>query len=795
MAENISCSVHMKNRKSAVSSGIRTVSIFGVLLLSLLLIFGVMTYNFQAYYRNAKNDVLELSKNSSERNAESIEMFFLRHADVLLTSAEALEYAMSQDDVTGEKVEKLLRSISEAYNDEVYESATGKHFTGIYASVDGVLVHGMRAFSELEEGYNPLNRPWYKEGVAGGGKLVFGEPYANTYDSSIIVMTATKLLADGTTVIGMDITMDDLQTMLGDMNISVAVNGKDHNYGYGFVITENGIVMAHSEDKTQQGEDYSKLQSPMYDVFEFVKSCADSKMHFHEMKIDGVDYGLYAQRLSNGWYTVALVDLADIETSISSLSSEIWIVTAAVVLIALLYCCVITRAYVKSNKMSGTLKSALNMAMTDALTGISNRTAFDMRINELQEKLNTERDESYALIMLDLNDLKYINDHHGHAAGDQYLINSCKLVHEVFSCDIYRIGGDEFALFLTGEQFEQWESFYDQMKQRVEDANMMLTPEVEQPSIAIGLAIHTAGGSDSLDDLMRKADAEMYSNKLAIKQARLDRSENKYRSDVKNMVYDKQVLASDVQKGIEEKQFEIWFQPQVNHANNGEQIGAEALVRWRHPERGLISPAVFIPLLEYNELIYELDKYVWRHTCECIRYWMDSGLTALPISVNVSRRDLVQPDFIEVITSLVKEWQIPYEMLHLEVTETAFSDESDRMRNAVQELADRGFIIAIDDFGSGYSSLSVLRRIPAHIVKLDMRFFDDNKNQARNECILEAIISMVKKLGMSVIAEVIESEEQADMLHKMGCDNIQGYLYSKPLPYDEYAAYAGMPRS
>ncbi len=778
----------MKNSGWFTRNKTRNRVLIVILVLSLVIVFGIMITSFNRTYRNVRSDVIELSKSSSAQNAESMELFFTRHEDVLLATTEVIEYSLSNENTGNEEIQTLLHNMSVAYNESIYKNATGKEFTGIYAAVDGVLIHGFKSPNDLPPGYNPLERQWYEEAVEGGGKVVFGEPYYDIYDSSVMVMTATKLLKDGKTVIGMDITLDDLQSAGGNMDVTVTLNGKRHDYGHGFILTGQGNVMAHWNE-SEQGKNYTDPNSPMYDVFQKIKECADSDKDYLETYIDGVNYGIFPEKLNNGWYVVTLTDLEDIRTTISDFAILILIGMAIIIVIGTGYCILILRAYIKEEKLTANLKNALEMAKIDALTCLDNRASYDMRVRELQEQQKTKNDISFALIMMDLNDLKYINDHYGHATGDTYILNCCKLLHSIFESRIYRIGGDEFAVFLTGKLFERWEELFDRLKYAVAEANMLFTPQVDKPSISVGMSIHLAGNDDTIDELLRKADAEMYTNKVAIKQARLEQSEKGYTPDLKLKLQDKQLLVSEMQKGLDEEQFEVWFQPQINHANNGALIGAEALVRWRHPTRGMISPAVFIPMFEYNGLIYELDKYVWKHACACIRKWIDDGMSPLPISVNISRLDIIQTDFIEVITSIVEEHHIPYELMHLEVTESAFSDDADKVATVVRELIDRGFTVAIDDFGSGYSSLSLLRRVPAHIVKLDMRFFADGEEKTRNECIVESIIRMVKMLGMAVLAEGVEYIEQADRLRSLGCAYIQGYLYSKPLPYTDYVEY------
>ncbi len=516
---------HDNAQRGKMTANIRNRIFLGSILLSMMLLFVVMAFNLQSTYQTARNDVVELSKSSSIQNAEDIELFFLRHEDVLLTTAEVLSYSLTKENIGSKEVEDLLHNISVAYNNAIYSKYANKEFTGIYAAVNGVLVHGLKKPDDLPEGYDPLKRQWYREAVDGNGKVVFGEPYQDIYSPNL-VMTATKLLEDGKTVIAMDITMDDLQFAGGNMDVTVTLNGREHIYGYGFVLTNQGVVMAH-RDKAEQGTSYDDPENPMYEVFQQIKQYTRNGTDYFETNIDGVNYSIFPHKLSNGWYVVTLTDLGDIRDSLSDFSVIILVGTVIVALLALLYCFLITRTHIKSQKLTEELTNALMLATKDGLTGHSNRAAYDMRIRECQEKLNTEKDESFAPIMMDLNDLKYINDHYGHAAGDQYIRNSCRMVRNIFTSEVYRIGGDEFAMFLTGEPFEQREALCERLKQEVAEANQTIVPNVDKPSIAIGMSVHIAGKDDDMNELLQKADTAMYVNKAEIKQARLRCSEKK----------------------------------------------------------------------------------------------------------------------------------------------------------------------------------------------------------------------------------------------------------------------------
>lgn len=214
-------------------------------------------------------------------------------------------------------------------------------------------------------------------------------------------------------------------------------------------------------------------------------------------------------------------------------------------------------------------------------------------------------------------------------------------------------------------------------------------------------------------------------------------------------------------------------------------MGAEVLVRWLKNGE-YVLPGKFISVFEENDFIYKLDKYVWERACILLRKWMNEGKNPVPMSVNVSRRDILHDDFIDVITAITSKYDIPVDMLRLEITESAFSESTKEIISKANELAKLGYVVEIDDFGSGYSSLNSLKDVDASVLKLDMKFFEGGGNAQRAGNIVESIVRMARWLGMTVIAEGVEDVKDADYLKSVGCYYIQGYLYSKPLPVDEY---------
>lgn len=246
----------------------------------------------------------------------------------------------------------------------------------------------------------------------------------------------------------------------------------------------------------------------------------------------------------------------------------------------------------------------------------------------------------------------------------------------------------------------------------------------------------------------------------------------------------KQILEL-IPQALENEEFVVYFQPQYNHSN-GMLIGSEALVRWISPTHGFISPAEFIPVLEANNLIPQLDLFVFEHVCKFLRYSIDENLAIARISVNISRCDIATPDFIDRLEIIREKYDVPTKYIHVEITESAAVEGVQVVIDAFKRFHSLGYVIEMDDFGSGYSSLNVLKDIEFDVLKLDLKFIAGTIGNSRGGTILSSVVRMAKWLKLPVIAEGVETLEQADFLRSVGCDYIQGYLYSKPIPCEEY---------
>ncbi|NCB33894.1 MAG: EAL domain-containing protein [Erysipelotrichia bacterium] len=303
------------------------------------------------------------------------------------------------------------------------------------------------------------------------------------------------------------------------------------------------------------------------------------------------------------------------------------------------------------------------------------------------------------------------------------------------------------------------------------------------------LPIALSIGWYKVDDTSLSASA-MYDRAMLAEESvkgRYDCNIAQFDESMRQSLLTEQEVVSEMKQALELGQFEPWFQPQYNHAT-GKLIGAEVLVRWRHPKKGMIPPSQFIPLFEKNGFIYDLDKYIWKETCRCLQKWIKEGRNPLPVSINISRYDIFRDDLIDVISGLITQYNVPADLLRLEITESAFSISIKQIVSVVKKLVEKGFTIEIDDFGSGYSSLNTLKDVPAQIIKLDMKFMENSDDNQRGGNIVESMVRMAKWLDMAIIAEGVETRNQADFLKSIGCFYVQGYLYARPMPLADFEA-------
>lgn len=412
----------------------------------------------------------------------------------------------------------------------------------------------------------------------------------------------------------------------------------------------------------------------------------------------------------------------------------------------------------------------------DRLTGLLRRPAF-VKVVETTVEVDAEgiEDGEYAFVYFDIIRFKAINDLFGMEEGDRLL----KYIAEVMVSTVKeedavcRMDADRFILLTRNR---------DAALERLVEAIVESVTAYDLPyKINCNVGVYVTNSA--------KLSAEAMIDRAVLAQSAIKGSYiskfNYYTESMRNDMLSEQEISGIMLTALQEKQFVVYYQPQYNHST-GMLVGAEALVRWMHPDRGMISPGIFIPIFEKNGFITRLDLYVFEEVCIFLRKCMDEGLPIVPISSNFARYDIFQPNFVEKLEALREKYQIPSKYLRVEITESAIMGGSKHANEIVHKLHECGYVVEMDDFGSGYSSLNVLKDIELDIIKLDMMFMREDSGSKRGGTILSSVMRMANWLGMPVIAEGVEHLEQADFLKSIGCDCIQGYLYSKPLPEEQY---------
>ena len=413
----------------------------------------------------------------------------------------------------------------------------------------------------------------------------------------------------------------------------------------------------------------------------------------------------------------------------------------------------------------------------DSLTGLFNQATF---CQQVQEILDGHPGKPFEIMALDIARFKVINDLFGEDTGDRILrylsdfFKETNLPQSVFG----RLHSDIFLLFYPAQNRNR-ERFIKTLK--VLAASFTLGYR-----ITLRFGVYVVGDqrqSESRLPVTTMIDRAVMALSKTRRSGILDCAE--YSESMRRKIVTEQSITNEMNEALANRHFVIYLQPKYDAATETI-VGAEALVRWLHPRQGMIPPADFIPVFEHNGFIFQLDQYVWEETCRLLRRWLDEGKKPLPISVNVSRIDFYSPRLVSILNMLVKKYSLPPHLLELELTESAYTDNPQQIIAVTKELQKNGFRILMDDFGSGYSSLNMLKDLPVDVLKIDLKFLDQQGTTGRGGNILNSIVRMAKWMRMPVIVEGVETREQVNFLRTIGCDCIQGFFFAQPMPVADY---------
>ena len=495
-------------------------------------------------------------------------------------------------------------------------------------------------------------------------------------------------------------------------------------------------------------------------------------MHYTGMAAASFPEGSYCGALGTGLKGDGLVYL-------------VLITTLAVSAVALLTSVLDARLVARTTELARSLTLAnqelTQLTLHDILTGLPNRTLLADRIEQAIGKAS-EQGTCFALMFIDLDGFKPVNDAFGHHVGDQLLKAVAeRLRGHLHSQDtLARIGGDEFVLLVELQEPG------DAMGVAIKQVNLVSRPyrvaeHDLQLTASIGIVLYPGNGMDQ-HELLRNADAAMYHAKNAGKNGYsfFDVSMN---SDARQQLQ----LLQDLRVALQQGQFRLHYQPKFD-AVRRVPIGAEALLRWEHPQHGLLYPDRFISLAEKTGLIIPIGEWVLGEACRQMRQWLEQGHEDWRIAVNLSAIQFCHAALVDGVAQALQRNQLPANNLTLEITETTAMRDADASLLVLQRLSDMGVDISIDDFGTGYSSLMYLKRLPANELKIDRGFVRDLEHDSDDAAIVSAIVALGQALGLRIVAEGVETDSQQDFLTRLGCDSLQGYLMGRPVPAEQFMA-------
>lgn len=660
-------------------------------------------------------------------------------------------YASNPDIPNEEKMKNLLD-----------EMENQKFYTMAIVDING------NAENTKGDKFSVKDREFFKNSIK--GKKYVSSPYVDEVNKSIKKIAISVPLLNNDKVVGVLYCTYNINTLMKLINISFYENNS-----ISYVVKNNGTIILHPQGDSLSKNIYKLLKqdNDIQEVNRLKKELQENKTGatvlnmLEERRYLGyatMDNGNSENNYIKDWNLIFSIP----ETVVFSNSKQIInIVVYAVLSIVLIFIAIIFYIiYIKKSNE----KEILSLAYEDKVTYIGNQNKF---YRECSKYLLDKPSLNYIIVYFDINNFKMINDTFGYEFGDNLLITIAKaLKEELTEGEVYaRLSSDYFAIFCDYKNGRnKIIRKLDNIRSNIE-SNLSIVFEI---SLCVGIYFVEEGEVDI---------------QKAVNKANMARSVAKgkninyaiYNEDVRNKLSEESMILDDIKIALVKNQFEVYYQPKFSLVT-GEMIGSEALIRWNHPEHGFISPAVFIPIAEKSKLILKIGRFVFERVCNDLYEWKKQGKKIVPVSVNLSRVELYQPDIVKFINKTIKMYNLSSDFIEIEITETVAINELNILKNVLNELRTYGFSISMDDFGTGYSSISCLRDMPIDILKLDKSFLGGIEHDERSRNIAKSIVSLAKSLDLVVIIEGVESKEQAELMKQFGCDLVQGFYFARPMP-------------
>lgn len=660
-------------------------------------------------------------------------------------------YASNPDIPNEEKMKNLLD-----------EMENQKFYTMAIVDING------NAENTKGDKFSVKDREFFKNSIK--GKKYVSSPYVDEVNKSIKKIAISVPLLNNDKVVGVLYCTYNINTLMKLINISFYENNS-----ISYVVKNDGTIILHPQGDSLSKNIYKLLEqdNDIQEVNRLKKELQENKTGatvlnmLEERRYLGyatMDNGNSENNYIKDWNLIFSIP----ETVVFSNSKQIInravyaVLSIVLIFVAIIFYIIYIK---KSNE-----KEILSLAYEDKVTYIGNQNKF---YRECSKYLLDKPSLNYIIVYFDINNFKMINDTFGYEFGDNLLITIAKaLKEELTEGEVYaRLSSDYFAIFCDYKNGRnKIIRKLDNIRSNIE-SNLSIVFEI---SLCVGIYFVEEGEVDI---------------QKAVNKANMARSVAKgkninyaiYNEDVRNKLSEESMILDDIKIALVKNQFEVYYQPKFSLVT-GEMIGSEALIRWNHPEHGFISPAVFIPIAEKSKLILKIGRFVFERICNDLYEWKKQGKKIVPVSVNLSRVELYQPDIVKFINKTIKMYNLSSDFIEIEITETVAINELNILKNVLNELRTYGFSISMDDFGTGYSSISCLRDMPIDILKLDKSFLGGIEHDERSRNIAKSIVSLAKSLDLVVIIEGVESKEQAELMKQFGCDLVQGFYFARPMP-------------
>lgn len=541
--------------------------------------------------------------------------------------------------------------------------------------------------------------------------------------------------------------------------------------GVSFVVDDNGLILFHYRHDLIGQNAFEGLSTEK--VTQLKKSLQNDETGIVKLRVDGVESLLAFVNIPeiHNWKFIVQVSEQEVFSEVHSVTRQtIFFLLAIVAVLSMLIIYAIIFSQENETRY-------IKYAFEDSLTGLANYNKF---CQELDKVLLSLKNQKCVVATFDIDKFKVINDNFGHTFGDQILIYLGNVLRKSLGEDdcYARMANDNFAFYIIYDDFAEVDKKIDLIYERLNSAKVSGYSEIDL-FISMGLSI------------LQEDDTEA---KTIINQANMARASVKNNRNKKYAIFTKDIrdrLASDhemeaeIKMALKKNEFLLYYQPKAS-IKDSRVIGAEALIRWIHPEKGFIPPSIFIPVAEKDGLIVHVGRWVVERVCQDLSSLIERGYNPFPVAINLSMAEIYQADLVERIHDTLKRYKISPNLIEVELTETVALNDNKLTTKIINEFKGIGIKVAMDDFGTGYSSLSCLQELPIDILKLDKAFIDNIYTEHNSRHIIEAMIILAHALKLEVVAEGVETKEQFDYLASIDCDIVQGYYFAKPMPLQLY---------